>query len=308
MVTNELYTGTLVWGVSGNYHRQAKLEPIRVKNAHPALVDGSTFERVRETLKSRAPKQTPPRQVSSPYLLSGLLRCGGCRAIMFGTGAKSGRFHYYVCATAYRSGRQACAGKSVPQSLIEREVLEKVKQLILREEHLGELVRMTNEELKNSLVQVKERLDSLESQVGDLNGRLERLYDALETGKVELDDLAPRLGELREKRNLLQRAKTEGEKTIAAGRVELVEQRIVLGYLKDLSGVLNGASVGEQRTFLRSFIQSVERYDSQVTIRYTLPLPPEKVLTDPLGVLDLVPSGGPKLTVGRTIFEMWLRL
>ena len=46
---------------------------------------------------------------------------------------------------------------------------------------------------------------------------------------------------------------------------------MVLGYLKDLNGVLNTASLGEQRTFLRSFIQSVERYDSQVTIRYARP-------------------------------------
>ena len=108
---------------------------------------------------------------------------------MFGTGAKSGRFHYYVCATAYRSGRQACSGESVPQSLIEREVLNKVKQLILREEHLGELVRLTNKDLEGSLVQAKELMGNLlESQVGDTDTRLGRLYDALETGKVELDD------------------------------------------------------------------------------------------------------------------------
>ena len=292
VITNELYTGTLLWGVSGNYHRQAGLKPVRVEDAYPALVDRSTFEGVIVTLKSRAPTQTPPRRVSSPYLLSGLLRCGSCHATMFGTGAKSGRFHYYVCATAYRSGRQACSGKSVPQSLIEREVLKKVQQLILREEHLGELVRLTNKELEGSLDQAKELIDNLESQVGDTDTRLGRLYDALETGKVELDDLAPRVRELREKRDHLQRAKAEAEETIAAGQVELVDQKMVLGYLKDLNGVLNTASLGEQRTFLRSFIQSVERYDSQVTMRYTLPLPPEKVLTDPLGVLDFVPSGG----------------
>ena len=128
----------------------------------------------------------------------------------------------------------------------------------------------------------------------------------METGQVELDDLAPRVRELRERRDHLQRAKAEAEETIAAGRVELVDQKIVLGYLKDLKGVLNAASPGEQRTLLKSFIQSVERYDSQVTIRYTLPLPPEKVLADPLGVLDFVTPGGPKWIVGGTIFELWL--
>jgi len=39
----------------------------------------------------------------------------------------------------------------------------------------------------------------LESQLNDMDGRLGRPYEALETGKLELDDLAPRIRELREK-------------------------------------------------------------------------------------------------------------
>lgn len=55
---------------------------------------------------------------------------------MFGRGAKSGRFRYYICATAYRNGRDACHVRPVPHPFIESQVLEKVRQLILQEEHL----------------------------------------------------------------------------------------------------------------------------------------------------------------------------
>ena len=41
----------------------------------------------------------------------------------------------------------------------------------------------------------------------------------------------------------------------------------------------------ERRTFLRSFVESIEKQDSQVTIHYTLPIPPERVSLDSLGVL-----------------------
>ena len=219
-LTSEAYIGTLVWGARGKYHRQAKLEPVRLEGTFPALIDLMTFDRVQEMLHARAPKVIPPRRVSSRYLLSGLLRCGGCRAAMFGVGAKSGQFHYYVCATAYRNGRQACSTKSIPQGTMESLVLERVQDLILRDKHLEELVQLTNEELEGSLTHLKERMRSLGSQLGDVDRRLERHYIVLETGKLNIDDLAPRIRELRGKRDLLQRARAgdRGRRACSGGQ------------------------------------------------------------------------------------------
>ena len=59
--------------------------------------------------------------------------------------------------------------------------------------------RLTNQEFARSTGLAKERVVLLESQLNDMDGRLGRPYEALETGKLELDDLAPRIRELREK-------------------------------------------------------------------------------------------------------------
>lgn len=99
VLTNPVYTGTLVWGVNGKFHRETQLEPVRVPGAFPELVESATFDRVQELLKSRAPRAVPPARVGSQYILSGLIRCGSCGASMFGHAAKSGKYHYYVCAT-----------------------------------------------------------------------------------------------------------------------------------------------------------------------------------------------------------------
>ena len=111
---------------------------------------------------------------------------------------------------------------------------------------------------------------------------------------------------LRERRDLLLRSKAEAQETVDAGRVELVSRGVVLEYLKDLKGVLDYGSVSERRALLKSFVRSVERHDSGVTVRYTLPLPPETEPSGGPGVLDSVLVGGPKWTVDRTIFELWL--
>ena len=120
---------------------------------------------------------------------------------------------------------------------LEGQTPERVREIILREEHLEELVYLTNQELEASLIQTKERMGGLDSQLEDIDRRLERLYDAVETGKVDLDDLAPRLRELKTKQGLLQGAKAEAVEAMASGRIELVNRDLVLAYLKDFKGV-----------------------------------------------------------------------
>ena len=75
MLTSQVYSGVLVW-------EAASQNPIRVADAIPALVDKAMFDAVQAGLKARSPKIVPPRQVSSPNLLTGLLQCGTCHAAM----------------------------------------------------------------------------------------------------------------------------------------------------------------------------------------------------------------------------------
>ncbi|MFQ5875335.1 MAG: recombinase family protein, partial [Dehalococcoidia bacterium] len=115
ILTNEQYTGTLLWGRQGKYHKEMGLEPVRVQNAWPALVDEQAVRDVQAQLRSREPKAIHPRRTASSYLLSGLLKCGLCGASMMGHAAKSGRYQYYLCATAYRNGREACLATPLPK-------------------------------------------------------------------------------------------------------------------------------------------------------------------------------------------------
>jgi len=93
MLVNEIYTGTLVWGLSD----QNGASPVRVQDAFPAIISAAEFERVSQSLQSRAPERIHPRQAASRYLLSGLVRCGLCRRALTAAEAKGGRYSYYVC-------------------------------------------------------------------------------------------------------------------------------------------------------------------------------------------------------------------
>ena len=82
-----------------------------------------------------------------------------------------------------------------------------------------------------------------------LHSDSDRLYDALETSNLDLDSPAPRIRDLNEKRDLVQRARTEVEETLVEGRIELVSREVVLEYLLDFREALEYSSVVERRAF-----------------------------------------------------------
>ena len=88
VLTNETYTGTLVWGTNAS----DGAPPVRVENAFPAIVSKREFRRVGQLMKSKAPRKTHPRRAASSYLLSGLVKCRRCRTALTGQEAKSGKF------------------------------------------------------------------------------------------------------------------------------------------------------------------------------------------------------------------------
>ena len=275
---------TLLWGAGGKYHRDTGIAPVRVEGAFPALIDAPTFQRIQDLLRSRAPAVTPPRQTASPHLLSGLLRCGGCGARMFGHLARTrgNSYVYYVCATAYRQGRASCSMRSLPREVIEGAVLRNITSLVLRETNLEELVRLTNEELSASQDEVCKRLAHLEGERRQVEARLEKLYDFLENAKrLDPDDLAPRIKALRQKQSDLFLAEAAARDNLDQGQVQLLDPQQVVDYIEDLGRVLEVGSPKERRELLRSFIHSIVWEEPNVTIEYTLPVPASNIRLTP---------------------------
>jgi site-specific DNA recombinase len=291
MLTSPVYVGTLEWGVSGRYHREANIPVIRVEGAIPALVDQATFARVEASMKSRAPAKVHPRRVGSAYLLSGIAFCGNCGALLGGQSAKSGRFHYYVCGTASRTGKSGCSAKPVPQPVLEKGVVRQVQQIILREEHLTELVRLTNEEITAAQQETEGRLAAFDLQIAELDRRLDRLYAALETGKLSIDDLAPRIRALREQGDQLVQGRAGASAADATNSFTSISTKQVVNYVHGIEAVLATGTIGERQAFLRSFVRSITVAEGAATVEYTLPIPPESPGADP--VLSTVSFGGP---------------
>lgn len=303
ILTNEAYTGTLIWGRAS----KRDLKPVRLENAWPAIVDRETFDTVQSKLSSRAPTRLNPRQLASRYLLSGLARCGRCGKALVGQEAKGGQFSYYVCGALLKKGAGACEARYLNSRKFEEIVVNKIKEHILTEENLQELVHLVNEEMDSAAGNYREELDVISDEIVDINSRLERLYDALETGKLGLDDLAPRIQQLRYRQELLQSRKRELETLLSDRKVELANLETATRYVDDLKNLLEESSLAERKSFIRSFVKEVNVTGDEVLLTYTMPLPPEGISEERVGVLYSVHSSGPSETFAKpvdTFFEV----
>lgn len=288
ILTNEIYTGTFVWGKSS----KRGLPPVRTENTCPPLVDRDAFLRVQTLMKDRMPEKVHPRRPSSSFLLSGIVFCGHCGKALTGRYAKNGRYAYYSCGTLDKQGRGSCPSRYLNRDKFESIVIAQIKKRILTKKNLLQLVDMVNEEIDGTMNSHRDELDSISHSINDINYRLERLYDAIETGKVELGDIVVRIRDLRACQEQHQTRRIEIENEMSDRRVEFADLEHITGYVDDLKKVLDSGLISERKSFIRSFVKEVKVADNEVVLSYTMPLVSENMPMDTEEVLPIVQYGG----------------
>ncbi|MFC1910535.1 recombinase family protein [Chloroflexota bacterium] len=303
ILTNEAYCGTLVWGGRpGHPAIHSGIPPVRIENAWPAIIDKEIFAQIQQKMSSKRPTTIHPRTVPSFYLLSGILFCS-CGHAMIGRSAKSHKYYYYTCNGSYKKGKDTCDARALSKDKLEKLVTQQLKAKVLNQEWLKELVGLVNEELDSSHDILREKMDDIDARLNDVRIRLFKLYDALETNKLSLDDLAPRIKELRAQQDDLSKTRLQLEAEKITQGVKHIDAALVKSYVNDMKDLLGGAAIVESKAFIRSFVKRIEIDGERVKINYVLPMPPDGKLQESFGVLPMVTLGGLWETVPELLFE-----
>jgi site-specific DNA recombinase len=215
---------------------------------------------------------------------------------MTGCPARASRYFYYVCSAGRKSGKTVCSAKPLNKTTIEDFVIDRVRENILTDKNLAELIRLTNAEIGSSKKRYADELKTIDKRLGALQTRLGKLYDALETGKLTIDDLAPRIRQLKAEIDSLQATRSDMARKMDDARPALLDEKMIVAYSKDLKQILGKGTIIEQKSFLRSFIRRIEVHKDKIVIDYTIPI--DKGGGDPptCEVLPLVQSGSPNRT------------
>ena len=298
LLNNEAYTGTAVWGRTTKGEKTQ--DPVRVEGAWPALISRELFDEVQQAMRDRAPKVQRPARVGSRFLLSGLLKCGVCGRPYSGQGAKSGQFAYYICGTLFREGAGTCSARYLNAPRVEDFVVEKIRERILTEETIVELVTLVAEEVDAMAGELAGRLEVVDAELSDVRKRLERLYEALETSELTLEVLSPRIFSLRHREEQLEAARDDAERQLEQRRVALPTTEEIKGYVADFRDFLKEGTFPERKALIRNFVEGIEVTGDEAVLTYTIPMPSDGVTSESASVLDFVQSGPPTCTELRT--------
>ena len=304
ILRNEAYTGTLVWGEGA----KDKGEAVRVEKAFPAIVTKTQFRKVNRQMRSRAPRKVHPRRVGSSYLLSGIVKCRACRRAMSGQDSKGGKFAYYVCQSLMKRGSGACECPRLNARRFEEMVVGKIRENVLTESNVRELVRLVDEEMDGIAKEHRQRLETAESELDDVKRRLDRLYNLAETTDLDIEDFKPRIKNHRERQEKLEATAAEAREMLSQRRVVLDDVETITAYAQDLSQFLNESELTERRAFIESFVREIMVEPGGALVRYTIPMPEDSPIgekdTEEMAlhspVLSTVKSGGPDWTKSRT--------
>ena len=271
MLTNESYAGTLVWGKRAT----SKAPPVRVEGAVPAIVSQEQFDRVQRLLKSRAPNVVHPRRASSPYLLSGLVKCESCGRALTGAEAKSGQYSYYVCQSLIKTGKESCPTPRLNAKRFEETIIGQLRDHVLTESNIRDLVRMLDEEMDGVAREQRQQLETIEAELEDVRRRMSRVWQVVENTDLEMADASERIKEHRERQQLLEVAADEARAMLAERRVLLDSADTIAAFAEEMSEFLRTSEITETRAFVRSFVKAILVGPGRATIHYTIPTPPD---------------------------------
>ena len=180
---------------------------MRVENAFPAITSREQFDRVNRIMRSRAPKITHPRRVGSTFLLSGLVKCYRCKRSLSGRYSSRGTFPYYVCHSLVKRAPGGCDSPRVDARLFEKLVVNSIRSNVLTEDNVRNMFNVVDEQMNDVAGEERKRLETIESELADVRGRLDRIYDLVETTTdFNTADFAHRIRDHKERQERLESA------------------------------------------------------------------------------------------------------
>ena len=88
-------------------------------------------------------------------------------------------------------------------------------------------------------------------------------------------------------------AEGKAEEALRCHSIELADPEVVRAYVQDLKGLLEASGIVEQKASLKSFVEGIEVGESEATFKYTIPMMPEGLPVETVGVLPFIQNGSP---------------
>jgi site-specific DNA recombinase len=267
MLRRDLYAGKVIWNTSrfvkvpGTNKRVRRSRPQSEWRTvpHPELqiVSDDLWQRVKErqenllvTYGGAKHKGLQPRSATSPYLLSGILKCGVCGAnLVIVTGYSSyGNYPKYGCSQHFNRG--ACSNSvMVRRDWVEERLLDDLQNQVLKREAIEYVLGEFGTHVKNAFANLSNQMTQMRERKQKLEGELRRLAStAAETGPSAflVEAIHEREQQLRQ---ITDQLLAGGEDSVDAHLSDI--RKFVTQRLGDLRSLLAGDPVPARKELLK---------------------------------------------------------
>ena len=265
VLANPAYVGEYYFNRIDGKTRKAKPQSEWVKLTVEPIIDAALFRRVQLRRGARAPAAVAPRVVSSPTLLTGLLKCASCGAGMTLATGKSGRYRYYKCNTRIGKGIDYCQSENLPMQKLDALVLNSLADRVFTAARVRLMLEALAKHAKESGKEQQRRLTTLNRELAAVSQGMERLYAGVEKGVLKLDDtLRQRTDHLQAQRQAIL-TDIAGLKTKATLPAHILQQKHIEAFTRMLRAKLleNGPFAKE---YLRLLVNEIRVNKREVKI------------------------------------------
>lgn len=264
VLKNTVYKGQKLFNQREWRTGEAKPENEVIKISVDPIVTEEVFDLAQYKREQRRPSRTHPKRLSSPRLLTGLLRCGDCGAAMTmatGTGM-GGTYNYYRCTTKSKKHIGLCSSKPVPMEKFDRQILNGLAEKVFTPERVAFMLTELKQKIDGSGIDISD----LQKQVKVVQHKIDKLYDAIENGYLPMDEeTKSRMDGHKTKRAEIQ-AKIENYQYSPKASVDTIDSKDVDNWCGLLREKLLDPKSGFAKEYLQLLIKEIVLTKNEVKV------------------------------------------
>jgi site-specific DNA recombinase len=261
---NHLAAGQIVAGPNTRKTRNGAKNPdedvMRIADNHESLIARDLFDRCQRRLVERRHATSPFRSGSSPYLLSGLCRCGNCGAVLIGQtlGSEKTSPRGYMCAGYKKSGTSVCQHHYIREEPVVHCLVQKLQAELLDVANLDALRNEIRRQCQPA--HPADDADRLQARIVKLSKQIDTGAERILTAPDSLTaTLTAKLESWQKERDDLKRqlqAHQQRQDVSAADVEQIIADAI--NELETLRETLHDGDSGSLRDVLREFVSKIE--------------------------------------------------
>lgn len=272
IISNPTYAGKIRFNRMqdwSNQRRSGKSDDyIFSDGVHEAIITEEIWNKAQEIRAVRAEKY--PRTYSGEFPLTGLLKCPVCGYGMVAArttntlkdGTKR-RFRYYSCGLFKNKGSSACSANSVRADEAEEYVFSRIKDVILNERVLKDIVANLNRTRVEVIKPLEENKKFVDRQIESHMVKKKRVFDLYEDGHLPKEMLTERLKEIETILEQMEARKVDILDKIKMNSSDEIPFELVKETIEDFDKLLSSADKDQRKMFLQLIVNKITVGDNR---------------------------------------------